>query len=86
MERFRANPIGNPPVPQICEQREIVGFTQLQHMAKIAEREVYQAVATLFENVRSLGNSAAFSFKPGDQGLSLYALYRMHYQALFSAD
>lgn len=31
MERFRSNPIGSPPVPQICKQHETVSLTQL-HM------------------------------------------------------
>lgn len=43
-------------------------------------------MATLFEYIRTLGKSAAFSFKQVTQSLYLHALYGMHNQALFSAD
>lgn len=34
MERFRSNPIGSPPVPQICKQQEIVSLTQLHKLLR----------------------------------------------------
>jgi hypothetical protein len=84
MDKFRSKPIGSPSLPPIVDQqRQIVALILV---ATFKNRKMNCSDLAL--RTRSLGYSAVFKFKPGNQIVHLYALHctMCFARGLFSAD